>query len=306
MNNNTNKSDVYSFVTQQIISQLERGTVPWQQPWTKAGHPQNPISKSLYHGINVWLLASLGYDRNLFLTLRQIKECGGSLKKNVQGHVVISTTWIDKKIIPEKCKLRMQNKRGALQYTKVFNIDQCEGIPFDKSLMSVFKKPSNTIPACQAIYKNMPDPPEILEKHDFAYYSGYGDYINMPLLAHFETSESYYCSLFHELIHSTRIASRLNRNAWIRNSPYTAINEDKYSLEELVAEMGASYLASLAGIVISPDQPKSECIVNWIRELKSDKFFIVIAGALAQKAVNYILNFKSKEEENTAIELDTF
>lgn len=66
--------DVYQIVTDRIIELLEQGTVPWQKPWKGPGQPMNLISKRPYQGINVLLLASAGYDQNLFLTFDQLKQ----------------------------------------------------------------------------------------------------------------------------------------------------------------------------------------------------------------------------------------
>jgi antirestriction protein ArdC len=67
-NNAPVKIDLYAVVTDRIIELLEKGVIPWQQPWIDAGMPMNLISKRLYRGITVWLLRSLNYARNLFLT----------------------------------------------------------------------------------------------------------------------------------------------------------------------------------------------------------------------------------------------
>jgi antirestriction protein ArdC len=72
MSDTTVKHDVYAIITNRIIEQLEKGTVPWQKPWRDAGEQQNLISKKPYRGFNVLLLSSLGYTRNYFLTFKQI------------------------------------------------------------------------------------------------------------------------------------------------------------------------------------------------------------------------------------------
>lgn len=74
MNNTESKRDVYTIVTEQIILQLEKGIVPWRQPWTDAGTPQNFVSHRPYRGLNVWLFASLGFERNFFLTYKQLNH----------------------------------------------------------------------------------------------------------------------------------------------------------------------------------------------------------------------------------------
>jgi antirestriction protein ArdC len=294
MNTTESPRDVYSIVTNRIISQLEYGTVPWRKPWTDAGIPQNFISKRPYRGINVWLLASLGYKYNHYLTWKQVNELGGSVKEDEKAHLVIFTRWIEKKVNEEMVKMPF------LSYYKVFNIDQCEGIAVDKLPTVDFKKNNNPIEACEAIYRNMPVPPEIHEEHDFAYYQGHGDLINMPLISMFNSRESYYATLFHELIHSTGIPDRLNRRAWIKETSFAASSEDKFSLEELVAEMGTCYLESVAGIVDSQFQQNDGYIDGWLAKLRNDKRFVVIAGALAQKATDYILNIEKEDKARNA------
>ena len=45
----TEKSDVYSRVTDKIIADLERGNLTWLQPW-QAGHQAGPVSRPLRAG----------------------------------------------------------------------------------------------------------------------------------------------------------------------------------------------------------------------------------------------------------------
>jgi antirestriction protein ArdC len=45
--------DVYTIVTEKIISLLEQGIVPWRRPWTSTGLPRNLVSNKPYRGVNV-------------------------------------------------------------------------------------------------------------------------------------------------------------------------------------------------------------------------------------------------------------
>lgn len=297
MNTKTSSTrDVYTIITDQIIAQLEKGTVPWRKPWTEAGPPQNLISKRHYRGINVWLLSMLGYQHNFFLTWKQVKEIGGSVKKDEKAHIVIFTRWIEKtvKTTVDGVEKEGKEKKPYLRYYKVFNIAQCDNIATD-FLPKTNERKNDPLEMCDTIYQNMQHRPEIHEDYDFAFYSGHGDYINMPFMDTFEDSESYYAVLFHELIHSTGHPDRLNRVGWYKESSYTRNNEDRYSMEELVAEMGACYLESVAGIIDKRFEQNAAYIDGWLGKLKHDKRLIVIAGALAQKATDNILNIKVDE-----------
>src|ERR1035441_4380026 len=83
------KKDVYTIVTDRIIEQLEQGTIPWRTPWTSAGVPCNFITMRPYRGMNVWMLASLGYGRNYFLSFKQVQDLGASVRKGEKGHMVV-------------------------------------------------------------------------------------------------------------------------------------------------------------------------------------------------------------------------
>ncbi|MFN8250232.1 MAG: ArdC family protein [Ferruginibacter sp.] len=96
-NSSSTKLDVYQIVTDNIIALLEQGVVPWQKPWADAGIPMNLMSKRPYRGINLWMLVSLNYEKNLFLTWDQIKAVGGSVLKGEQGHIVVFWKPIQKK-----------------------------------------------------------------------------------------------------------------------------------------------------------------------------------------------------------------
>ena len=92
------------------------------------GLPMNVISKRPYRGINLWLLLSLNYERNLFLTWDQLKKIGGSVLQGQHGHIVIF--WKQVKKAPEELDDKGKPKMvSMLRYYKVFNVEQCRDIP---------------------------------------------------------------------------------------------------------------------------------------------------------------------------------
>ncbi len=46
------QSDIYALITNQIIQRLEEGVIPWRQPWTDSGLPQNFSTNRYYKGVN--------------------------------------------------------------------------------------------------------------------------------------------------------------------------------------------------------------------------------------------------------------
>ncbi len=89
--------DVFTLVTNRIIEDLEKGTIPWKKPWTDSGLPRNLVSGKAYRGINVWLLNTLGYEQNVFLTYNQVKDLGGSVRKGEKSQMVVFWKWVEER-----------------------------------------------------------------------------------------------------------------------------------------------------------------------------------------------------------------
>ena len=120
--------------------------------------------------------------------------------------------------------------------------------------------------------------------------------ICMPDLAQFETAEEYYATFFHELTHSTGHASRFSRKGITDLS--LVPDKKKYSKEELIAEMGASFLSAHTGINHYDVTKNSAAYLDgWLKALKADKKIIFKAAAKAQQAVDYILKVERNFEK---------
>ena len=157
--------------------------------------------------------------------------------------------------------------------------------------------PHEKIERCEQVWNAYPKPPQCVERdRGRAYYSPEDDLINMPPIEQFETAEAYYATLFHKSIHSTGPTSRLNREGVAQ---FDKFGSERYSLEELVAELGASFLCGLTGIDHEPIiENTAAYIQDWLKKLKDDKQFIFKAAAEAQKAVDFIVGntFDDAEE----------
>jgi antirestriction protein ArdC len=284
----TPRRDVYSIVNERIIEQLKNGTVPWRKPWTEAGVPMNLVSRRPYRGINVMLLAMLGYQRNLFLTFKQIQELGGTVAKGERGHMVVYWNYVERdQAHAERGDgtpiEHLAKKVPMLRYYTVFNIAQCDGLP-EKYLAS----PENNwapIETCDEIVDQMPNKPKITHKEQRAYYDPLRDFVNMPKYNTFDRPEAYYATLFHELVHSTGHRSRLDRKDLLQMAEF---GSEPYSHEELVAEIGTCYLQSYAAITTEFEQ-SAAYIQSWLKKLENDHRFIFSASTHAQKAVDFIL-----------------
>ncbi len=280
------KLDVYEIVTNRIIENLENGIVPWQKPFVNGCNtPINWKTQTVYRGINLLLLQPGEYA-----TFKQITEAGGKVKKGEKGHIVVFWNFLDK--VDENDELK---KIPFLKYYTVFEINtQCEGLT---SKRKIIEYPENqVIENAENLVNNFENKPRItIESKGTAAYYPTRDCIIVPPISDFISSEAYYATLFHELVHSTGSAKRLNREG-VAN--FDRFGSEKYSKEELVAEIGASFLNSIVGI----DNEKifkntTAYLQSWLSALKDDKRLIVQAAAQAQKAVDYIQNITNEKAE---------
>jgi len=232
--------DVYSVITGRIIEKLESGTIPWHKPWRSIGAPRNLASKKNYRGINVWLLTTQGYTSPYWATIRQINQLGGRVRKGEKSTPVafwkIYLDGVEVKLgeaEPEAQEAEGQGRRRfVLRYYSVFNTEQCE-LPASITETLALSEPHqfDPIEACEKILAGMPNPPEIVHAGDQAFYSPATDRITMPPPTLFESSEDYWCTLWHEEGHGSGHPKRLNRESIKEAAPFGSAT---YSIEEAI------------------------------------------------------------------------
>jgi antirestriction protein ArdC len=146
------------------------------------------------------------------------------------------------------------------------------------------------------------DSPYISHNAEYACYVPSNDTVRIPNPRRFFKGEQYYSTLFHELVHSTGHARRLNRHSKFPNHKFGSAD---YSQEELVAEMGAAYLCGVCGIENETIDNSAAYIDGWLQKLKNDKKFVLQAASYAQLATDCILGIKSHETSETVVEMET-
>jgi len=140
------------------------------------------------------------------------------------------------------------------------------------------------IEECERLASQMPNPPA-REQSVRAYYRPSNDTVGMPAKNAFNSAESYYATLFHELTHSTGHTSRVGRDGIEKLERF---GSESYSREELVAELGSAMLCGVCGIAPAVLENSASYLKAWIDVLKSDSRLIVTAASAAQKAADYI------------------
>jgi antirestriction protein ArdC len=279
-------------ITTTIVEALKGGKLPpWRMPWRadpNCGYPTN-VSGRRYHGINPLLLqiASMrhGFKSKWWATYRQWDMLDGKVMKRPDN--VEPGQWGTNIIFWSKTTKTEENDHGEEEkkpiffmktYT-VFNIDQVRGDHLDRIRVgnAVPTSPIETYEAADRVIEATKA--DIRYGGNRAYYDRLGDYIQVPLREQF-TAPEYYETLMHELVHWTEPRLKWNRK------------EEGYAMGELIAEMGACFLATELGI------PNAETSVNhqsyiasWLKALQSDHRFVFQASSQASKAADYVLAF---------------
>jgi antirestriction protein ArdC len=287
--------DIYQEITDRIIAHLEAGQLPpWRQPIQRAGgdpFPKNLATGKSYRGVNIWMLGltawAMGYESQHWLTFNQAKALGGMVRKGEKGSLVTFWKQYEKKDdnTDEKTVL------PVLRHYVVFNVEQIDGVAAPDQIVV---DPASFSPLVEAekILAGYAGAPPVEHKGSRAAYLPKADKIVIAQPAKFESPEAYYTTLFHELTHSTGHSSRLCRGIDEVLAPF---GSPDYSKEELVAEMGAAFLAAVAGISPPTIEQSAAYLQGWLREFKNDKKLIVQAAGQAQKAADHILGVTFNE-----------
>ncbi|MFP4055657.1 MAG: ArdC family protein [Candidatus Brocadiia bacterium] len=274
----------YDRITNKILELLDAGVIPWRQPWTGGG-PVSLTTGRQYRGLNYLLLGCAPFASRYWLTFRQAKRLGGHVKRGVKGWPCVfwrrwhkDTGEVDPdtgepvvKVIP------------ILRYYTVFNLEQTDGV--DAPLEPTTPRDHQPIKAAQRIITGMPNPPRIEHGGGRPCYDAITDSVLLPVPERFESGEAYYSVAFHELAHSTGHRSRLAR----KEIGASLFGSGSYGTEELVAEMGAAFLAGEAGISPAVIDNQAAYIDGWRRLIRRDRKAVVVAAARAHKAADYIL-----------------
>lgn len=271
-----------------MLDKIRQVGYNWRQPWfdhCASGLPQN-INGRLYKGINSVAL-SLLVDRNryetpVFLTFVQASmEHVSILKGETPSQVIYWTNDVFHKDTGERIPYEVYKGMEAAQQTNyhvenscrahyVYNIQQTDYPDIHPELWERMKekftiKPLKdgqemyTYPRLDALIREQkwlcPIHLEYGSRPTFTY--GEEDSISMPLKGQFDTGESFYSTLLHEMAHSTGVSGVLDRDIHV---PY---GSDGCAREELVAELVSALCCKELGIYASVREENAMYIKNW-------------------------------------------
>jgi antirestriction protein ArdC len=293
------RADVYQRVTDAIIRDLEQGTRSWIKPWaTAAGHSTTirPLRHdgTPYRGINILILWSetteCGYTSPIWMTYRQAQTLGGQVRKGERGTTIVYAKTIERTEDDPTTGEETIERFPLLRAYTVFNVDQIDGVIATSPIQpATIDEPGSTrIDRADAFIATTGA--TIVHKGNRACYIPSRDIIEMPPYRQFidtptsSAAEAYYTTLLHELVHYTSAPKRCNRDLGKR------FGDNAYAREELVAEIGAAFLCADLSIALEPRPDHAAYLSSWLTVLKSDKRAIFTAAALAQKAVDWLVD----------------
>jgi antirestriction protein ArdC len=256
--------------------------------------------------MNFFLLSLFGFEDPLFLTFNEIKRQGCRIRDGKEKAHMPVFFWAR---IPKKDRHtgeETDDKLFIFKYFRVWNVadvvSESDGSPialptwYLKQCEKAKARVHTPIEKAEQIIKGYMNRPKVNYGRGRACYIPSLDQQDMPNAENFIGDEEYYQTQFHEDIHSTGHASRLNRKEVMDEIKF---GSHAYSLEELVAEMGSAFLCAEAGIDNSRIIENSAAYLNsWMRKLKEDPKMFAMAAQRAQKAADHILGRKPETVES--------
>jgi antirestriction protein ArdC len=299
---NSERQDIYTRITGQIVASLEKGVRPWMKPWSgenAAGRITRPLrhNGTPYSGVNILMLwgASLehGFSSPSWMTFKQALDLNAHVRKGEKGSLVVyANTFTRTEEDAEGHEV--EHEIPFLKGYTVFNVEQIEGLP-----EHFYLKPEPKFTAVERIDHAeaffAATRADIRYRGGRAYYAQEADYIQLPPIESFLDAESFYATLAHETTHWTKHPSRIERDFGRKSW-----GDEGYAREELVAELGAAFLC--ADLELTPEvrDDHASYIATWLTVLKNDNRAIFQAAAHAQRAVDFLHRLQPERREGAA------
>mgnify|MGYP003140603966 FL=1 len=275
---------MYKKVLTQVINLMKTAGSDWTQSWTgTSGLPFSIGTGKAYRGINTLILwcASLEhkYLANQWGTYKAWQTIGAQVRTGEKAQAIVYWQIQEK----ENKDTGKKETFPLLRVYQVFNAEQVDGyaVPEPKAKLTV-----EAIKHAETYFANTLS--EV--KHSAegqAYYVPSADYIHMPNRDQFTDSESYYATLGHEHIHWTGHKDRCDRK------------KPDYAFEELVAELGATFLCASLEIEKTPREDHAKYLNSWIKQLSDTDGFKLLhrASSLAQKGVEFMDELQDPQQQ---------
>lgn len=311
-------ADVHQAVTDNIIAAIEASpgkfALPWQQSGAALTLPTNAITGAPYQGMNILILlcasAQHGYSGR-FASYRQLLADGQQVRAGERGiPIVFYKEYTPQSFRPDPANPDDDGRRRVLKHSYVFALEQTLG-----------HQPAPPADSAAADYH--PDIDRLIQAlgvklrigGDRAYYRLSDDLIGLPdpSLYHQQdlTERRFHMgsTALHEAGHATGHPSRLARDFGGKYGTEKYCLEEVVvclfvspfdDLEEIVAELTASFMAAHLGISSTPRIDHAQYIAHFVQLMKADNRIIFTAAAKASEATRYLLSLLGNEVAHAA------
>lgn len=280
-------TDVYSRVTQEILTAIEQGDCQYRMPWHHQGsaitRPTNLASGKPYRGINVvslWAAAqSKGYSTGVWASFQQWRAKGGQIRKGEKASLAV--LWKELRRDDDQGSAGDEKEAGRprvfARAFHVFNADQVDGYGAEpKPVLPETER----LATAEAFIKALEIP--VTFGADCAYYHLAQDEVFLPNFSAFRDAHSFYATWLHECGHATGAKHRLDRDftgKWTK---------DALALEEMTAELTAAFLLADLGIAHHPREDHAAYVASWLKVLKDEPKALFVAAGKAQAAADWM------------------
>ena len=271
-----------------ILRLLEKGYLPpWRKPWWSVNNPfyqVNPITKTIYKGINIWTTAATmqlrGYTDNRWVTFKEAwgwDACRGCvlIEECRQGTPIVYFN-----------PGTPDNPYPVISFSTVFNAEQTVGCKFPTVKPPPRREPPDAT-RVKEIIAAIKNPPKLIWGGRKANYTPETDTIRMPSQDLFINQAGLYETWWHELAHSTGHPSRLNR--W-KADQHSRESLHDYAVEELVAEIATAMLMAYHSTEMPDLTNPAAYIKHWYGVIKEEPRLLIHAAERAQKVVDMIIS----------------
>lgn len=291
-----------------FVELFDRIAGDWTVPWAGGGsHPQQNMEGTPYRGANAMLTsmtaAARGYAVPVWLTFRRAGELGCPVREGEHGIPVVKYDfWYREKaggrkvqgltdeqfaLLPKERQDELE-RRCTMQWHTVFNICQTSfrDVYPDQygQVLSLFGANEPRRETLDVLDRMVGTdawlcPVRVADVAEPSYVERF-DRIDVPPKERFPDESRYYVTLLHEMIHSTGSEERLDRSGLSS----TLLGER--AREELVAELGAATLGTLAGLEPTIRRDNLQYLKAWSSAISHSPEIIYMAVADASRAAD--------------------
>jgi antirestriction protein ArdC len=277
--------DAYQKVTDRIVQALEDGVIPWRKPWAGGLSPNNPVTGSVYTGINTVLLGCEKQDDPRWTTFKGAVSKGYSVK-GCKGKGVPIVFWKMNRY-KSKDKVTGEEELKTFPFMRTYTVFNYEDLGGTPDLVVEARDQVALHAEAQTIIDN--SGADVRHGGSQAYYRPSEDFIQLPPREAFDSTSAYYGTALHEMAHWTGADGRVARNL------KGGFGTEEYAREELRAEIASAFTCSRYQLERVDDT--ASYLASWLRKLKEDKHEIVRASTDAKKITEYLVQYAEARAE---------